>query len=427
MSEYFSGNVEEGIRLVWMQFDKEKALEGRRLLLEAAKEGDKDAYCFLARTYFGVNGLEEDRDTAFELLQKSRELGSACGLLTMLQFEKLAKKTFKIAGREACMQAAKEVREKAEGGHVFCQYIMGLCYFWGGYLLTESFQDPDDALDERIPGALFWLEKALKGGLTLALVNLSDLYSSLGEEKKLEEAMKLAAEKGDPFWQELLADRLFEEERYKEAFRWYERLAEAGDIKALYDMGFQYEHGMGIEASPEKALAAYEVGAKQGMQACQLRLGKLNLWGKFVPKDEAQAYHWFSQAAEEEEDGGDETNPICELAKMWKGHCLLYGLGVKKDEDGGTDLLYAALDYNFPGKGEDQEMLEESQFDWKEDVLQLFWDLGDAYENGLGVPVKEHNAGYYFSILAEEGWPEAIEKMKHYRQGGLLKRWKRIK
>lgn len=427
MSEYFSSNVEEGIRLVWMQFDEEKAREGKRLLLEAAKEGDGNACCFLARTYFGVNGLEEDMDTAFELLQKSQELGSACGLLTMLQFKRLVKKALKSAGQEVCIQAAKEVREKAEGGHAFCQYIMGLYYFWGGYLLTEQFQDQDKALEERIPGALLWLEKALKNGVTLALVNLSDLYSYLGEEKKLEEAMNFAAEKGDPIWQWLLAEQLFDEERYEEAFRWYERLAEAGDIKARFDMGFQYEHGLGIEANPEKALAAYEMGAKQGIQTCQLRLGKLNLWGKFVPKDESQAYHWFCQAAGNEDEVEDEKNPVSELAKMWKGHCLLYGLGVKKDEDEGTDLLYSALDYNFPGKGEDQDMTEESQFDWKEDVLQLFWDLGDAYENGLGVPVKEHNAGYYFSIVAEAGWPEAIEKMKHYKQAGLLKRWKRIK
>ncbi len=36
MGKYFSDKTERGIDLVWMQYDREKILEGRRLLEEAA-------------------------------------------------------------------------------------------------------------------------------------------------------------------------------------------------------------------------------------------------------------------------------------------------------------------------------------------------------------------------------------------------------
>ena len=53
MEKVFSDKTEEGIRLIWMQFDPEKTAEGVRLLREAADAGDPDALCFLARTYMG--------------------------------------------------------------------------------------------------------------------------------------------------------------------------------------------------------------------------------------------------------------------------------------------------------------------------------------------------------------------------------------
>lgn len=167
----------------------------------------------------------------------------------------------------------------------------------------------------------------------------------------------------------------------------------------------------------EEAIAAYEQGAASGDTACQTRLGKLLLSGKVTLKDEAQAYFWFCKAAQQ----GDE------IAKMWKGHCMVYGLGTPENLKDGPILLIDALNYNFPGAGSSQSMADQSQFDWDEDMMQLFWDLGEANETGRGLIKRQHLAGYYYSMVAEGGWPEAIEKMTHYKQSGLFKRWKRIR
>lgn len=76
MEKVFSDKTEEGIRLIWMQFDPEKTAEGVRLLREAADAGDPDALCFLARTYMGERyvweyaALEINGEKAASLLKR---------------------------------------------------------------------------------------------------------------------------------------------------------------------------------------------------------------------------------------------------------------------------------------------------------------------------------------------------------------------
>lgn len=420
MGLFFSDKVEEGIHLIWMQFDDKNTGEGLKLLQTAAQEeNDGDAYCFLGRYC-----LDNDRKTAFELFRKSAALGSACGILTMLQFRVLSKEVMRNIDIEKRKWAESEVRRKADGGHAYSQVIMGMYYFWGGYWLSneldaeKEYGSEDKALDARMVEATPWYEKALYGGLTSALNNLMSIYEAYpGNEEKLEKALRYAASCGDPVWCVRLPMWLFEHEKYESTLELYTDLAKRGYTPAWYYMGCQFEQGLGVTADSKQAVAAYEQGAKQGNSICQTRLGKLYLQGKLVQKDEAQAYFWFCEAARQED----------EVAKMWKGHCMLYGLGTQKNPSEATIFLIDALNFVFPSSGSSQQMPEDSPFDWEEDMMQLFWDLGDSSENGLGLPKREHLAGYYFSMVAEGGWPEAIEKMTHYKRGGLFKRWKRVK
>ena len=47
----FDSRVERAVDILWLHMQFDKGLEARQLLEEAAKEGDADAYFFLARCY----------------------------------------------------------------------------------------------------------------------------------------------------------------------------------------------------------------------------------------------------------------------------------------------------------------------------------------------------------------------------------------
>jgi TPR repeat protein len=97
----------------------------------------------------------------------------------------------------------------------------------------------------------------------------------------------------------------FEDERYDDAFNQYSELAQSGDPKAQFFLGFMYEIGHGTGKNIAEALRWYQSGATQDDHHCQRRLGWILAYGDDV-HDAAKAKHWYGKAAE----SGD---PECEF------------------------------------------------------------------------------------------------------------------
>lgn len=53
MGRFFSDKVETAIRYIYYDLGAQRGQEGFRLLQEACREGDADAYCLLARCLYG--------------------------------------------------------------------------------------------------------------------------------------------------------------------------------------------------------------------------------------------------------------------------------------------------------------------------------------------------------------------------------------
>ena len=125
MEKVFSDKTEEGIRLIWMQFDPEKTAEGVRLLREAADAGDPDALCFLARTYMGERyvweyaALEINGEKAASLLKEGIRRGSACAVLLAMRCGELTPSARKAMPFASLKEARDDVLGKAEAGHPF--------------------------------------------------------------------------------------------------------------------------------------------------------------------------------------------------------------------------------------------------------------------------------------------------------------------
>jgi len=85
---------------------------------------------------------------------------------------------------------------------------------------------------------------------------------------------------------------------YDKAIAEFKPLAEQGDAKAQYFMGFLYHHGYGMKRDEAEAAKWFRMGAAQGEWQSQYYLGVIYEKGAAsIKQDLAQAHMWLSLAA----------------------------------------------------------------------------------------------------------------------------------
>ena len=52
---------------------------------------------------------------------------------------------------------------------------------------------------------------------------------------------------------------------HKKAARLYQRAADLGDVMAMFNLGFTYEHGRGVKLDKKKAAKYYRMAADRGL------------------------------------------------------------------------------------------------------------------------------------------------------------------
>lgn len=122
----------------------------------------------------------------------------------------------KIIVRQSARKAAQWFRRAAEHGNECAQNNLGV-------LLGSG---PRQNVEE----ALYWLRKAFRAGSTCAGQNIAITYR----------------EKGD----------------LKAAFRWFRKVAEAGDGDALIQLGIHYYWGKGVRKNPKAAVQCFRKATK---------------------------------------------------------------------------------------------------------------------------------------------------------------------
>ncbi len=81
------------------------------------------------------------------------------------------------------------------------------------------------------------------------------------------------------------------------AIREWRPLAEQGNAKAQYNLGFMYRNGQGVPQDDAEAVKWYRKAAEQGNAKAQNDLGFMYSKGKGVPQDYVQAHMWYNLAA----------------------------------------------------------------------------------------------------------------------------------
>jgi len=98
-------------------------------------------------------------------------------------------------------------------------------------------------------------------------------------------------------------------------------LAENGDARAQFDIGFMHAYGWGVPRNPAQAIAWYRKAADQGLQVAQHFLALAYVNGECVRPDDAEAARWFARAA---------TQGFSQ-AQYMLGLMTLDGRGVRRD------------------------------------------------------------------------------------------------
>jgi V8-like Glu-specific endopeptidase len=84
---------------------------------------------------------------------------------------------------------------------------------------------------------------------------------------------------------------------YATALRRLSPLAEKGDARAQFDIGFMHAYGWGVQRNPAEAITWYRKAADQGLAVAQHFLGLAYLNNDGVRCDNAEAARWFARAA----------------------------------------------------------------------------------------------------------------------------------
>jgi len=318
-----------------------------------------------------------------------------------------------------------------------------------GDIYINGYVGKDEDGNADVELARQWYEKAIDYGETKAYCNIGYIYEN-GTEKvqaNNEEAKKwyrLGAAAGSASCMFNLGLQYFNEDDYKNAFYWYQKSADLGDLSACYMVARFYEVGEVVEQSDEKAFQWYltaadqgdvdsieivtmayalgnfsqEVneeealryclkGAELGSISCEYYCGLYYLEGTVVEKNPAVAAEYFRRAA----NAGD-VDSMKEYGKL-----LLYGAkGLDADEEEGVYWLENAYqkgnlialgeiaDYYYQGGKYDKAypyVLESCQYDMETgDVYHI---LGAMYLYQMGTEYNEKEAAKWLAKAYDKG------------------------
>ena len=168
---------------------------------------------------------------------------------------------------------------------------------------------------------------------------------------------------------------------YAGAMRIWHDLGEAGDVRAIYNLGVLFDLGQGVTADPARAAVYFQHAAQAGHVRAMSNYGRLLEQGRGVAKNEELAAHWFRKAAE----GG--------LAEAQYNLGLMYerGRGVPQDERD------AAAWYSRAAAGGQSAALER---------------LGLFYRDGRGVAHNATRATLLLYGAAMDGRQEAMQALE---------------
>lgn len=305
---------------------RQRAQKTFERMKDAAESGDMETQYELAQLYDeGLGVVGENKAEALRWYKCAASQGHADAQYRCAMMYREGDGT-----RPDQEKAIEWCRRSALQDHVKAQTVLGIMYYGG-----------DRSVPENTARGVYWLEKAKDNGsreaeelwkrcfMEDAVRSTEKLVEGDAFEKDLLEeavrkdktalmyARRKAAERGSAaaqYWYgRMLSTGEGTGKNEKDALYWYEKAAEQGDVRAMYECGkcWQGEDGAsdsGIKKDHKKAFFWYQKAAENGHGYAQRRLAQIYDQGNSmrlsgVEKNREKALHWYQKAGEQNVDG----------------------------------------------------------------------------------------------------------------------------
>ncbi|RUS28805.1 hypothetical protein BC938DRAFT_481428, partial [Jimgerdemannia flammicorona] len=396
--------------------------------LKAASSRCLDAYIRLGELYYDGIGTTKSHGTAINLFFEAVQAANANSKPEMSSSQRgsLAKAMYYLGlahfyGKNATTneQAAYHLFGKAaDAGHRDAQWWAGLCRLYG----HGTMADPKGAY------ALFL--KAADEGHAWAMFFVGTEYiegNYLRQDLiKAKEYLAKAADGGIngaktalcmPYLAKPIAEEAFElGSNDSEQVRWKPDNP-ASPAKGMYDLGYAYFYGYGVQLDEQAAYNWFSKAADAGLADAQWWAGLCRLYGHGTTSDPKDAYALFLMAA----DGGHARAMFFVGTEYIEGNYLRRDLIKAKEylakaADGGINSAKKALCRAPLAKPTAEEAFElesnnSEQVRWKPDnpasLAKGMYDRGYAHFYGQGAPLNEQAAYNWISKAADAGLVDA--------------------
>jgi V8-like Glu-specific endopeptidase len=186
---------------------------------------------------------------------------------------------------------------------------------------------------------------------------------------------------------------------YAVAFQLISPLAEKGDARAQFNIGYMYANGWGVRRDFTEAVKWYRKAAEQGLEIAQHYLGIAYINGEGIVPDDAEAARWFKRAAEQG----------FSRAQLMLGRMYLDGKGVPKDLVQGYAWVVLAGQRGTPSRIAEFLMLTPEQHVQAQEVMARWKPKPESSLSSVADPRPEEILGldpHLGGELADTGaWP----------------------
>jgi len=153
-----------------------------------------------------------------------------------------------------------------------------------------------------IPTVAAYMNAHATRRLGWALVAVAAFGLASAQENVDVDDLRIRAGGGDKAATRQLADMYYSgrggvKQDFREAARWYEKLAKLGDARAQTSLGLMYARGYGVDKNLQTAHRYWSFAAAQNDPGAQFNLGLTYSLGEGVTQDFRQAAQWYAKAA----------------------------------------------------------------------------------------------------------------------------------